>query len=183
MMSMADGEEEMTEADTLLCCACCGIAENDDVKLVPCNGCDLVKYCSDDCKEDHRLEHEEDCKKRAAELRDELLFKQPESSHLGDCPICCLPLLNDITKSALMACCSKVICLGCEHADAKRVKEMRLQLSCPFCREPAPKTKEARKIMMKRVEMNDPNAMLQHGLEESKKGDYRLNLWSPYPRC
>ena len=26
---------------------------------------------------------------------------------------------------------------------------------------------------MKRVEMNDPNAMLQHGLEESKKGDYR----------
>jgi len=26
--------------------------------------------------------------KRAAELRDEILFKQPESSHRGDCPIC-----------------------------------------------------------------------------------------------
>ena len=51
---------------------------------------------------------------------------------------------------------------------------MRLMQTCPFCREPLPRTEEENdKRNMKRVEMNDPNAMLQHGLEESKKGDYR----------
>ena len=39
--------------------------------------------------------NEAERRKRAAVLRDELLFKQPESSHLGDCPICCLPLPLD----------------------------------------------------------------------------------------
>ena len=62
-------------ADT--CCASCGIIGIDDIKLVPCDDCDLVRYCSDECREDHNPEHKEACKKRAAELRDELLFKQP----------------------------------------------------------------------------------------------------------
>eukprot|EP00984_Skeletonema_dohrnii_P035791 scaffold35973_cov122-Skeletonema_dohrnii-CCMP3373.AAC.2 len=35
-----------------------------------------------------KLQHKKECKKRAAEFRDELLFKQPESCHEGDCPIC-----------------------------------------------------------------------------------------------
>ena len=83
----------MEEIDTMMhCCASCGIAGVDDVKLKECDDCDLVKYCSDGCKNDHRPYHEEECKKRAAELKDENLFKQPESSHYGDCPICCLPL-------------------------------------------------------------------------------------------
>jgi len=56
------------EADTL-CCASCGIAEVDEVKLKECSDCDLIKYCSDECKQDHKSQHEEDCKKRAAELR------------------------------------------------------------------------------------------------------------------
>ena len=68
-------------------CAACGIAEIDEIKLKECDGCDLARYCSDDCQQDHRPEHEEACKERAAELRDELLFKQPESTHMGDCPI------------------------------------------------------------------------------------------------
>ena len=45
-------------------CASCGIAENDDVKLKECDGCDLVRYCSDECQRDHKSEHEEDCKER-----------------------------------------------------------------------------------------------------------------------
>ncbi len=84
-----------TEAVIKSCCACCGIAEVDDIKLTECDGCDLVKYCSDECQIEHKPQHEQTCKKRAAELRDELLFKQPESTHLGDCPICCLPLPLD----------------------------------------------------------------------------------------
>jgi hypothetical protein len=59
--------------------------------------CDFVRYCSDECLQDHRPEHEAKCEERAAELRDEILFRQPEGSHLGvgDCPICCLPFPLD----------------------------------------------------------------------------------------
>ena len=85
----------------MMFCASCGIAEIDHVKLVPCDGCDLVRYCSDDCRENHKLEHREECKKRVAVLLDEILFKQPECSYLGDCPICCLPLPIDMTKSSM----------------------------------------------------------------------------------
>ena len=80
------------------CCASCGIAEVDDVKLKPCDGCDLVNYCSDTCQQDHKSLHEILCKERAAELRDEILFRQPESTHLGDCPICFLPITVDGNK-------------------------------------------------------------------------------------
>ena len=90
------------------CCASCGKAEVDDIKLMDCDGCDLVKYCSDECKEGHRPEHEESCKKRVADLREELLFRQPEGSYLGDCPICYLPHSLDLDKSELNTCCSKL---------------------------------------------------------------------------
>jgi len=68
------------------------------------------------CERKHRRQHEVMCKKRAAELRDVILFVQPESSDLGDCPICLLPLSLDARKSNMMECCSKVICDGCAVA-------------------------------------------------------------------
>ncbi len=73
-------------------CASCGIAEVDGIKLKNCSACDLVRYCSDACNQHHQLQQQEARKTRAADLRDELLFKQPASSHLGDCPICVIPL-------------------------------------------------------------------------------------------
>ena len=151
------------------CCASCGVAEIDDIKLVPCDDCDLVKYCSDECQHNHKSEHKEACKKRAAELHDELLFKQPETTHLGDCPICCVPLPLEETKSGMCYSCSKIICMGCFYANAFREE----QQSCPFCREPLPGTKEeSEKLRMKRVEANDPVAMCQEGVEQRKKGDF-----------
>jgi len=102
----------------------------DDIKVVPCDDCDLVKYCSDECQKEHQSQHKEDCKKRAAELHDEILFMQPESSHHGDCPICCLPLPLDLEKSGLYQChCSKIVCKGCARATLLRDKEMELVLS------------------------------------------------------
>ena len=93
-------EEEAAGAEDM-CCASCGQAEVDDVKLKKCGGgCDLVKYCSDGCQGNHREQHEEECKTRLAELRDRDLFEQPDESHLGECPICCLPLSLDTTKSS-----------------------------------------------------------------------------------
>ena len=172
---MREGEEneEAVGTSSSSCCASCGIAEVDDIKLKDCDGCDLVRYCSDECREDHSSEHEEDCKKRAAELRDELLFKQPEGSHLGDCPICSLPLPLDNMKCTMYYCCSKVVCKGCEYANDTRETEMRRVPSCPFCREPAPKTKkELYKLRMKRLEANDPDAIFQEGVKQYEKGEY-----------
>ena len=155
------------------CCDSCGIAEVDDIKLKDCDDCDLVKYCSDACLELHRSEHEAKCKERAAELRDEFLFRQPESSHHGDCPICCLPLPAQDDKSSFYPCCSKVICNGCSHANKGRQREQNIQRTCPFCRHPLPKNnEEAGKISMKRVEANDPVAMVHFGYILADKGDY-----------
>eukprot|EP00986_Skeletonema_menzelii_P005632 scaffold2088_cov77-Skeletonema_menzelii.AAC.1 len=75
------------KSDTMLSCASCGAAGGDDIKLKKCTACYLVQYCSVKCQRDHRPKHKKACKKRMAELRDEILFKQPESNHLGDCPI------------------------------------------------------------------------------------------------
>eukprot|EP00984_Skeletonema_dohrnii_P005338 scaffold1874_cov89-Skeletonema_dohrnii-CCMP3373.AAC.15 len=161
---------EDSSADTS-CCASCGIAV-DEVKLKECADCDLVKYCSDECQKNHIPQHKEDCKKRAAELRDEILFKQPESSHRGDCPICCLPLQLDKEKSTMNSCCSKVICNGCNYANQVREAERRLKKSCPFCREPYPSKNEVDKYRRKRIEANDPVAMCGEGLKQYNKGDY-----------
>src|SRR6056300_1077210 len=98
------------EAADMMCCASCGRAEVDDIKLKMCSdGCDLVKYCSDLCQNNHREQHEEECKKRKAELRDRDLFEEPDRSCYGECPICCLPLPLDPTKFAFMGCCSKLV--------------------------------------------------------------------------
>ena len=165
----------------VMCCASCGIAEIDDVKLMPCDGCDLVRYCSDECQNNHNSEHEEDCKKRAAELREELLFKQPQSSHHGDCPICSLPLPLESKKSAMYMCCSKIICHGCNYANQDRENEMNFEQSCPFCRIPLPNTnEESVKRRMKRIEANDPVAIRFEGSEQYNNGDHRsaFNYWT-----
>eukprot|EP00984_Skeletonema_dohrnii_P029323 scaffold19814_cov71-Skeletonema_dohrnii-CCMP3373.AAC.2 len=155
------------------CCASCGIPECDDIKLKDCATCDLVRYCSEECQENHASQHKEACKKRAAELRDELLFKQPESTHFGDCPICCLPLPLDREKSGMHQCCSKVVCNGCTFANNLRIMEERLEYSCSFCREPVLSTQEERdKQRMKRIEANDPVALREEGVKQYVKSDY-----------
>ena len=133
------------------------------------------------CQKDHRNQHMRGCKKRAAELRDESLFMQPESSYLGDCPICCLPLSLDKTKSCIMTCCSKVICKGCAYANKLREWEMMLEQACPFCREPLSKTDEEHdKQTMKRIEANDPLAIRHEGGIQYEKGEYikAVELWT-----
>eukprot|EP00985_Skeletonema_marinoi_P002912 scaffold1192_cov80-Skeletonema_marinoi.AAC.2 len=155
------------------CCAACGIAEVDDITLKECATCDLVRYCSDTCQKNHWPQHKEACKKRAAELRDELLFKQPESSHLGDCPICCIPFHLDESKSSLYSCCSKLVCRGCSHANNIREVVERGWTKCPFCRQPLPTEEESEKYSMKRVEANDPYAIHRKGAEQYKKGHYQ----------
>ncbi len=170
-----------------MCCASCGIAAIDDIKLKKCDGgCDLVKYCSDECQEKHREQHEGACKKSSRNrivkdkiasnrvavrnkslltlalfsnrllLRDKVLFTLPDSSNYGDCPICCLPLSLDPEKSTLMTCCSKLLCNGCIYANAMREIREGLKQRCVFCREP----------LINSAEEGDKNVM-----ERVKKND------------
>ena len=236
-----------------MCCASCGIAEVDEIKLKECDDCDLVQYCSDNCQKNHLPQHKKECKKRAAELRDELffqppesiasylgldesieflkecyahgeireedlaaalrayqaavdamkspqseeaeiaelnseqvvelsdeqkhrdeiLFKQPESSHMGDCPICLLPLSLNHDGSAKQSCCGKLICRGCSQANKIREWKESLEQRCPFCRQKHPETQaEADTNNMKRAEANDPVAIRDMGVKCENKGDY-----------
>jgi len=163
-------DSESTDA-VMVCCASCGKAEVDDVKLKKC-ACDLVKYCSVECQKNHRPKHKKACKKRMAEIRDDKLFTQPNESHLGECPICCLPL-PDKEKLFITSCCCKVICNGCRYANEKRVREQGLEHKCPFCREPVPDTQEeGNQNEMKRVKANDPVAICRLGNDCCSEGDY-----------
>eukprot|EP00984_Skeletonema_dohrnii_P025896 scaffold15127_cov87-Skeletonema_dohrnii-CCMP3373.AAC.2 len=180
---MSANEDLEGASNIMMYCAACGIGGAGDIKLKNCTACNLVRYCSVKCQKEHRPKHKKECKKRAAELRDEILFKQPESSDLGDCPICCIPLPIDSQYSTLMACCCKLVCNGCNIANQIREIQESIENKCPFCRHPAPDNKkEAKKNLMRRIEVNsnDPAAMRQMGQFCSKEGDHRgaFEYWS-----
>ena len=165
---------EIDPDDGTMCCASCGKAKVDNIKLMRCTACYLVRYCSVVCQKSHQSQHKRACKKRAAELRDEILFKQPESSHLGDCPICCLPVPLDRKKSVSFSCCSKSICLGCMYANAAlECSEKRIP-KCPFCRHLCGQSKEKIERRRKeRFEANDPFALREAGRTHFYDGDHK----------
>ncbi len=159
-----------TEAD--VCCANCGIAEVDDIKLEECDGCDLVNYCSDKCREEHREQHEEECKNRKALLHDRKLFTQPDETHLGECPLCFLPLPIDRRKSGFYSCCTQIVCSGCVFSNVMANKHDRVKAtSCPFCRERVG-DEEIHGRIMKRAKANDPVALRYVGMKCRDEGDY-----------
>ncbi len=153
-------------------CASCGKAAVDNVKLKMCTACKLVKYCNVECQKNHRPQHKKACKKRAAEIRDDRLFRQPDGSCYGECPICCLPLPID-KVSNMNSCCCKVICKGCSYENKMREFEEGLELRCPYCREPLPETNEqVDQNLMKRVKANDPVALNHVGKMRRDEGEY-----------
>ena len=79
------------------------------------------------------------------------IFKQPESSHNGDCPICFLPLSNDPSEAVMKSCCSKLICKGCDHENTRRELEEESLGRIRYMN------------LMRRIEANDPLAMYQMG--------------------
>ena len=175
-MSAAEDEEKM-EANTMMCCASCGKTEVDDVKLKICTACKLVKYCSVECQKNHRSQHKRACKKRAREIREGELFRQPDESFLGECPICCLPIPLDQSKFSINTCCSKRICKGCEYATMLRDEEEGLEERCPYCREPVPDTQEeCDQNTIKRVKANDPLALCETAKKCDDEGDYEGSI-------
>jgi hypothetical protein len=162
---------EKTEEGSDVVCANCGIgiAKFYFIKLEECDGCDHVKYCSNNCKEAHRKQREETRKTRAVILHDKRLFRQPDGGHLGECPLCFLPLPLAPEKTTFKSCCSKIVCDGCCYAHLISKGGDR----CPFCRELAPGDDEDNNSRtMKRIKAGDPLAMREMGTALSLEGDY-----------
>ena len=108
-----------------------------------------------------------------AEIRDDRLFQQPDESHWGECPLCCLPLPLDSNKLSFHTCCCKIICQGCEYADFLRARQEGLDSRCAFCREPMQKNKaKTEKNWMDRIKANDPVAIRERGKKCYREGDY-----------
>jgi TPR repeat protein len=105
------------------------------------------------------------------ELRDDRLFRQPDESYLGECPICFLPLPLD--AHTLMPCCSKHICDGCVFANIMSNMTDKVKAeSCMLCREPTWAKDDHWKREEKRAEANDPVAMRRMGGKRFDEGDY-----------
>jgi hypothetical protein len=161
-------------------CADCDKEEGGGVSLKACKSCMLVKYCNADCQKNHWPTHKQICKHRAAELRDEALFKDPPAKE--DCPICflpmpmriisCIPLppatvlsvpirdyamanerLASLDTEQYYTCCGKSICGGCIHSFYLSGNHDK----CPFCKADGRDKTDEENIqeLMKRVEAND----------------------------
>ena len=159
-------------------CANCGKGEDSNGELKTCTACKMVKYCSRDCQKAHRPQHKKECRKRAAELHDEALFKQPPLPE--DCPICFMRMPSMVTGKRYQSCCGKVICSGCIRAGAMGDDQL-----CPFCRTRAPTSgEEGIERMKKRAELGDAMAIYELGLfhNEGRYGSPQdrnkaLELW------
>ena len=185
-------------------CADCG--EEGGVNLKACKACMLVKYCNANCQRNHWPKHKKQCKLRAAELRDEALFKEPPPKE--DCPICFLPMPDKLISCVTLppatmysvpiydyaianqelakmvmeeyyTCCGKTICRGCIYSFQKSGNYEH----CPYCKaETMSKTNEERvEELMKRVEVNDAGAMtvlgnLYHHGEHGLLQDWRRHM-------
>lgn len=115
------------------------------------------------------------CKAGTDQIRNEMLFKQPDAAHLGACPICFLPLPLDQQQAG------KIICLGCDYANALRMVKSKQKCVCCFCRQPGPATqKEEELAKSTRVKASDPLALQLLGAKHRSEGDYKsaFKYWS-----
>ncbi len=140
-------------------------------------GMDVSISAAASASDKHVNELEQECKTRAAEkMNGNILFRQSERSHLGDCPICLLPLPLDNENSIMQSCCTKMICIGCYYASIKYEAEEKIgngKRTCPICRQPEPKTKADIKLYKtKRIRVNDPIAIREAGKRCYHQGDF-----------
>ena len=141
-------------------CAACGKGGDG---LKKCTACELVRYCGVDCQRAHRPTHKKECRRRAAEMHDEELFKQPPSRE--ECPICFLELPIETCLQMYKSCCGKILCYGCALASGEESDDN----PCPFCRKPLSRTyEEAKKRLDERSELNDPTAIFMLGINYFK---------------
>ena len=150
-------------------CANCGKGEESSGDLKACTACKLVKYCNRDCQIAHRPQHKKACKKRAAELYDEKLFKEPPRE---ECPICMLPppFYEDHTGMTFHSCCGKEICSGCVYAMA----ESGAKRLCAYCRTPYAKSNEEQNERLKKLMDKGNGSAFNQLAEYYRDGTYGM---------
>ena len=152
-----DKDKEPETNDVVVCpiissCANCGKGEENSGDLKVCAACKMVKYCNRECQLAHHPEHKQECKKRAAELHDVKLFKQPPQR--DECPICFLPPPPVPGGMRNSVCCGQSICGGCVY---QFLTTSGLKMLCAYCRSPLGKSlEEMAEYRKKRMEANDP---------------------------
>ena len=105
----------------------------------------------------HIVPYTKACKKRAAELREEALFKEHPPPE--DCPICFLPLPYDDGQVTFHSCCGKRICSGCIVTMIEEACGRGKIGLCAFCREPTPSSEEEEvNRTMKLIEVDNAHA-------------------------
>jgi len=173
-MSLVDKDNDVSVKDnTVSVCSNCGKEGNN---LKACTACKLVKYCNRECQIAHRPQHKKECKKRAAELHDIDLFKEPPSQY-DDCPICFIRMPTMQTGYRYQSCCGKLICSGCIYAPLFDNLGNKIDNEkCPFCRTPTPTSdEESLKRERTRVEAGDFIAI-------GKLGSYYADGLYGYPQ-
>jgi len=114
-------------------------------------------------------EHFKELLRDAAELHDEMLFKQKHDEELfkqpppgGDCPICFLRLPILRTGYKYYSCCGNIICSGCVYAPVYDDQGNEVDgKTCPFCRTELPESDEEdmAERLTKRIDVKDPIAI------------------------
>ena len=170
MISQQNIEELPNNEDGVSACANCG---KEGINPNICNKCKEATYCNAACKKKHRKQHKKQCERRASELHDAMLFKEPPPQ-FGDCPICFLRLPFMGSGRRYYDCCGKTICSGCCHADVyDNLGKIIANKKCPFCRTPfAVSDEEDIQRMEKRMEVGDAFAFYLMGCyyDEGKYG-------------
>jgi len=165
----------MDDKDILVpVCANCGKEGDKNT----CSKCNMVKYCNAVWKKVHKKKHKKECEeyvklaaenhneelRLAAEKHDIELFKETPSQY-GDCPICFerLPILE---TGRYKTCCGKTICSGCVYAPVyDNQGNVVAEKTCAFCRTPTPTHEEMLEREKKRVELDDPIAKYNLGID------------------
>ena len=154
---MGTSSSSDTITDVVVCpiisnCANCGKGEENSGDLKICAACKMVKYCNRECQLAHHPEHKQECKKRAAELHDVKLFKQPPQR--DECPICFLPPPPVAGGMRNSVCCGQSICGGCVY---QFLTTSGLKALCAYCRSPLGKSfDEMAEYRKKRMDADDP---------------------------
>ena len=163
--------------------------------------CKCVWYCDKECQNKHWKEHKKECK-RIKKLLDERGGKLDHGNELDvgpigtlppqeECLICMMVLPLHDSLHRYFVCCGKMICCGCDlqHSiQTKKVNVERAQMqqppvprACAFCRTTAPRSdEELLARLRKRIEGNDPSAMLNHALDY---GYGKLGLPVDHAKC
>ncbi len=105
-------------------------------------------------------------------VHDDILFTRPESSHLGDCPVCFLPMPTNHRSLVVHPCCCKLVCNGCVYSYGKNKGGLSHPLGCLFCRTVCESEEEAKQRIIARASSKDPVALRTLGQLHFLKDEY-----------